>query len=108
VEDDESAAKDVIIYLDEWITGCPERTEEENPGTTTTWEDYGPLEVEDGAHVYGVFTATPGSEKGAHLYSIGRDGDTVTVLVWTQTGEPEDAPVADFQEMTRTAVEKLH
>ncbi|MEU6893562.1 hypothetical protein ABZ934_17520 [Streptomyces sp. NPDC046557] len=42
-----------------------------------------------------------------HLYGIGRDGATVTVVKWGRMGTLADAPVAAFKKTTATAVNKL-
>lgn len=77
------------------------------PGGTASWQDYGKLAVEEGAHVYGVDTSLPESEPGVHLYGIGRDGSTVTVVMWGQMGHLADAPVPAFGKTTTTAVNRL-
>nr|WP_251057427.1 hypothetical protein [Streptomyces sp. ISL-94] len=43
-----------------------------------------------------------------HLYGIGRDGSTVTVVKWGQRGHLSDAPVPAFKKTTTTAVNKLN
>lgn len=78
-----------------------------NPGSTAAWDDYGPLPVEEGAHVYGVHTAPPDAGTGVHLLGIGRDGNTVTMVQWAQMGNLSHAPVAAFKKTTTTAVNKL-
>lgn len=42
------------------------------------------------------------------LFSVGRDGATVTVVRWGQMGTFQHAQVADFKAMTVTAVNKLY
>ncbi|MFK0201495.1 hypothetical protein [Streptomyces lavendulae] len=76
-------------------------------GGGASWQDHGKLAVEEGAHVYGVDTPIPDSEPGVHLYGIGRDGSTVTVVMWGQMGHLTDAPVPAFRKPTTTAVNRL-
>ncbi|MGW0546121.1 hypothetical protein [Streptomyces altiplanensis] len=78
------------------------------PGGTASWQDYGPVSVEEGAHVYGVHTSVPDSEPGVHLIGVGRDGRTVTLVQWARTGDLSDAPVPAFKRTARTAVAELH
>ncbi|MEU2062513.1 hypothetical protein [Streptomyces sp. NPDC013455] len=68
---------------------------------------HGKVEVEDGAHVYGIRTTTAWGASGIALFSVGRDGRTVTVVKWSQMGSFRDAPVKGFKATTRTAVGKL-
>ncbi|CAM5226236.1 hypothetical protein SNARM312S_02136 [Streptomyces narbonensis] len=42
-----------------------------------------------------------------HLFSVGRDGRTVTLVRWGQMGDFEDAPLTAFRTTTKTAVNKL-
>ncbi|MEU9940917.1 hypothetical protein [Streptomyces lavendulae] len=76
-------------------------------GGGASWQDHGKPAVEEGAHVYGVDTSIPGSEPGLHPYGIGRDGSTVTVVMWGQMGHLADAPVPAFRKTTTTAVNRL-
>ncbi|MEU7065958.1 hypothetical protein [Streptomyces sp. NPDC046161] len=102
-----SAAATLAASLERRVAACAAEWLRTTPGGTASWQDYGKLPVEEGAHVYGVHTAIPDSEPGVHLFGIGRDGATVTVVAWGQMGTLSDAPVAAFKKTTATAVDKL-
>ncbi|MFD9307264.1 hypothetical protein ACFWCB_32120 [Streptomyces sp. NPDC060048] len=101
------AAAALAASLERKVAACAADWLRTTPGGTASWQDYGKLTVEEGAHVYGVHTSAPESEPGAHLYGIGRDGATVTVVKWGQMGNLSDAPVPAFKKTTTTAVNKL-
>ncbi|MFC6985702.1 hypothetical protein [Streptomyces cirratus] len=103
-----SAAASLAASLEREVAACAADWLRTTPGGTASWQDYGKLTVEEGAHVYGVHTAIPDSEPGVHLFGIGRDGATVTVVKWGQMGTLSDAPVAAFKKTTTTAVNKLN
>ncbi|WKV74603.1 hypothetical protein AW27_025650 [Streptomyces sp. PCS3-D2] len=103
-----SAAAKLAGRLERRVAGCAADWLRTTPGGTASWQDYGTLPVEEGAHVYGVHTSIPESEPGVHLYGIGRDGSTVTVVKWSQMGDLSQAPVAAFRKTTGTAVNKLN
>ncbi|MEU9252483.1 hypothetical protein AB0D66_11635 [Streptomyces sp. NPDC048270] len=103
-----SAAAKLAGTLERKVAACAADWLRATPGGTASWEDYGKLPVEEGAHVYGVHTSIPESEPGVHLYGIGRDGSTVTVVQWGQMGDLSHAPVADFRKTTTRAVNKLN
>lgn len=102
------AARRLAAEAEASVRGCAADFRERYPGASAQWKDYGRVDVEEGAHVYGVHTAPPESEYGIHLFGVGRDGRTVTVVAWGRMGTFEDAPVKDFKETTRTAVDKLY
>ncbi|MBT2450124.1 hypothetical protein J7F03_24215 [Streptomyces sp. ISL-43] len=102
------AAAKLAASLEREVATCAADWLRTTPGGTASWQDYGKLSVEEGAHVYGVHTSIPDSEPGAHLYGIGRDGSTVTVVEWGQMGNLSDAPVPAFKKTTATAVNKLN
>ncbi|MEU9142914.1 hypothetical protein [Streptomyces sp. NPDC048349] len=102
-----TAAAKLATTLERKVAGCAADWLRTTPGGTASWNDYGKLAVEEGAHVYGVHTSIPESEPGVHLYGIGRDGSTVTVVQWGQMGDLSHAPVADFRKTTVKAVDKL-
>ncbi|MFJ9341219.1 hypothetical protein ACIRP0_18225 [Streptomyces sp. NPDC101733] len=104
---DAEAAK-LASALERKVAACAADWLRRTPGGTASWQDYGKLSVEEGAHVYGVDTSVPDSEPGVHLYGIGRDGATVTVVKWGQMGHLTDAPVPAFKKTTVTAVNKLN
>ncbi|MBW5486178.1 hypothetical protein [Streptomyces bambusae] len=102
------AAAKLAASLERKVAACAADWLRVHPGGTASWQDHGPLAVEEGAHVYGVHTSLPESEPGVHLYGIGRDGATVTVVQWGQMGNLSDAPVPAFRTTTTTAVNRLH
>ncbi|MGW7327968.1 hypothetical protein ACWGIU_05000 [Streptomyces sp. NPDC054840] len=103
-----SAAAGLAGVLERKVAACAADWLRTTPGGTASWQDYGTLPVEEGAHVYGVHTSIPDSEPGVHLYGIGRDGSTVTVVQWGEMGDLSHAPVADFKKTTTRAVNKLN
>ncbi|MGW6708923.1 hypothetical protein ACWGDE_29090 [Streptomyces sp. NPDC054956] len=102
------AAAGLAASLERKVAACAADWLRATPGGTASWQDYGKLSVEEGAHVYGVHTSLPESEPGVHLYGIGRDGSTVTVVQWGQMGNLSDAPVPAFKKTTTAAVNKLN
>ncbi|MCX4525311.1 MULTISPECIES: hypothetical protein [unclassified Streptomyces] len=102
------AAVKLTAALERKVAACAADWLRTTPGGTASWQDYGKINVEEGAHVYGVHTSIPDSEPGVHLYGIGRDGSTVTVVKWGQMGNLGDAPVPAFKNTTTTAVNKLN
>ncbi|WP_455354281.1 hypothetical protein [Streptomyces sp. SYSU K217416] len=103
-----TAARKLTAAVEKAVARCAADWLRDTPGGTASWQDYGRIRVEEGAHVYGVHTSVPDSEPGVHLYGIGRDGSTVTVVHWSQMGHLGDAPVTRFKKTTTTAVNKLH
>ncbi|GAA4973252.1 hypothetical protein [Streptomyces hyderabadensis] len=89
------------------LDDCARTVMERNPEVTATQKYYGRLDVEEGAHVYGVHTVTEWGATDINLFSVGRDGRTVTLVQWGQMGTFEDARVTDFRTTTATAVDKL-
>ncbi len=108
VERDEARARKLAALLNDAIRRCAERVERRDPEATAEFKAFGKLRVEEGAHVYGVHTAHSWGATDIHLFSVGRDGRTVTVVHWGQMGTFRDATVADFKRTTVTAVDKLH
>ncbi|PJE95343.1 hypothetical protein CUT44_23945 [Streptomyces carminius] len=109
VERDEAAATALAATLRDAVRGCAERTEQQNPEVEAESRYYGRVRVEEGARVYGVHTNhTVVGSSDVHLFSVGRDGRTVTVVHWGQLGDFRHAPVADFRKTTATAVGKLY
>ncbi|THA25600.1 hypothetical protein E4198_13520 [Streptomyces sp. RKND-216] len=102
-------ARALAAEAEESVRACAAAYEEQYPGAEAELVDYGRVDVQEGAHVYGVDTADPDGTgtSDAHLFGIGRDGRTVTVVDWGQMGNLSHAPVDDFRTTTRTAVEKL-
>lgn len=103
-----AAAVKLATALERKVAACAADWLRRSPGGTASWQDYGKVTVEEGAHVYGVHTSMPESEPGVHLYGIGRDGSTVTVVKWGQMGNLSHAPVSAFKKTTVRAVNKLN
>lgn len=108
VTDSAAEAGRLAGSLERRVADCASAWLAEHPGGTASWQDYGPLETGDGAHLYGVHTSVPDSEPGVHLFGIGRDGKRVTVARWGEIGDLGQAPVKAFAATTKTAVEKLN
>ncbi|MFE9703160.1 hypothetical protein [Streptomyces sp. NPDC005930] len=101
-------AKGLAKHYDDLIRTCADRIEESTPDVEAEGRDYGTLAVEEGARVRGLHTETSWGAADISLFSVGRDGRTVTVVEWGQMGDFTDAPVAAFKKTTTTAVEKLY
>ncbi|MEV0223732.1 hypothetical protein [Streptomyces sp. NPDC050704] len=108
VERDEQRAKDFAAFLRKNLDDCAKKLMAQDPDITATQKYYGKLNVEEGAHVYGVHTASSWGSSDIGLLSVGRDGRTVTVVDWGQMGNFQHAQVADFKNTTVTAVNKLY
>ncbi|MGW3560193.1 hypothetical protein ACWDNT_22995 [Streptomyces sp. NPDC000963] len=105
----EADAVKLVDTLRKALAGCGPLLEQQNPGLKTVSASHGKLDVEEGAWVYSLDTADP--QIGAtdiHLFSVGRDGRTVTLVRWGRMGDLEDAPLTAFRKTTTTAVNKLH
>ncbi|WP_234332103.1 hypothetical protein [Streptomyces sp. NRRL S-87] len=102
-----SAAR-LAAALEREVAACAADWLRKTPGGTASWQDYGKVAVEEGAHVYGVHTSIPESEPGVNLFGIGRDGSTVTVVRWAEMGTLAQAPVKAFKKTVVTAVNKLN
>lgn len=105
----EAKARALAAKLRTSIEGCLERLKEENPGLEGEAFYHGKVNVEEGAHIYSIDTSHP--EVGSTdigLYSVGRDGRTVTVLEWGQMGELDGAPLEGFKKTARVSVAKLY
>jgi len=108
VERSTKRAKEFAALLRKDLAGCARTVEERYPDITATQKYYGRLNVEDGAHVYGVHTVSAWGASDIGLFSVGRDGTTVTVVQWGQMGTFAHAQVAGFEATTVTAVDKLY
>ncbi|MGQ4400500.1 hypothetical protein ACN6K4_007769 [Streptomyces hayashii] len=102
-----SAAKGRYARINQDIKSCAGRIEQADPEVEATLRDYGQLDVEEGAHVYGLHTETSWGATDIRLLSVGRDGTRVTVVDWGQMGGFGDAPIKAFKKTTVTAVAKL-
>ncbi|MFF0220420.1 hypothetical protein [Streptomyces vinaceus] len=76
---------------------------------TATYHDHGTVDVEEGATLQGMHThdsTNPERPGFNHLWGVGRDGDTVTLVLWqSYWGDP---PVTEWKRTLRTAVNKLY
>lgn len=108
VERSEQRAKDFAALLRKDLAGCAKKLMQQDPEITATQKYYGKLNVEEGAHVYGFHTEATWGASDINLFSVGRDGRTVTVVQWGQMGDFADAQVADFKSTTLKAVNKLY
>lgn len=108
VADTAALAKALAKHYDDLIRNCAERIENAYPDVRAEGRDYGKLPVEEGARVRGLHTETSWGATDISLWSVGRDGRTVTVVQWGQMGDFDDAPVAAFKKTTTTAVNKLY
>lgn len=76
---------------------------------TASWKRYGTYDVADGLTVWGVFTSPPKpTPPTTHLYAVGRDGRTVTVLHLGLNGVQKDAPAGPFTETAETAMREMY
>ncbi|MFF5881211.1 hypothetical protein ACIQ9M_34805 [Streptomyces californicus] len=105
----EADAVKLVDTLREALAGCGPLLEQQNPGLQAVSASHGKLAVEEGAWVYSLDTADPQiGISDIHLFSVGRDGRTVTLVRWGQMGDLKDAPLTAFRTTTKTAVNKLH
>ncbi|GAA2983283.1 hypothetical protein [Streptomyces fulvorobeus] len=105
----EADAVKLVDTLRKALAGCGPLLEQQNPGLQAVSASHGALAVEEGAWVYSLDTADPQiGITDIHLFSVGRDGRTVTFVRWGQVGDFEDAPLTAFRTTTKTAVNKLH
>ncbi|MFF2862993.1 hypothetical protein ACFVSX_24290 [Streptomyces rubiginosohelvolus] len=105
----EADAAKLVDVLRGALAGCGPLLEQQNPGLQAASASHGKLAVEEGAWVYSLDTADPQiGISDIHLFSVGRDGRTVTLVRWGQMGDLEDAPLTAFRTTTKTAVNKLH
>ncbi|MEV6478276.1 hypothetical protein [Streptomyces sp. NPDC051657] len=105
----EADAVKLVDTLRGALDGCGPLLEQQNPGLQAVSASHGKLAVEEGAWVYSLDTADPQiGISDIHLFSVGRDGRTVTLVRWGQMGDLEDAPLTAFRTTTKTAVNKLH
>lgn len=105
----EADAVKLVDTLRKSLAGCGTRLEQQNPGLDAVSAYHGKLAVEEGAWVYSLDTADPQiGNTDIHLFSVGRDGRTVTFVRWGQMGDLADAPLTGFRTTTKTAVNKLY
>jgi hypothetical protein len=104
----EQWSKEFAALLRKDLAGCARTLMQQDPGITATQKSYGHLNVEEGADVYGIHTASAQGSSDINLFSVGRDGAAVTIVRWGRMGTFKDAQVADFKTTTVTAVNKLY
>jgi hypothetical protein len=107
VERDAQHAAAFAARLRRDLAGCAMTLQSQDADLTAAGKYYGRVDVEEGAHVYGIHTTTSWGASDIALFSVGRDDRTVTVVKWSQMGTFHDAPVKDFKTTTTTAVDKL-
>ncbi|MCQ4214017.1 hypothetical protein [Streptomyces longispororuber] len=107
VERDAQHAKALAALFRKHLDSCAQDVTAADPEVSAEQKYYGKLNVEEGAHVYGVHTEATWGANDINLFSVGRDGNVVTVVQWGQMGGFADAPVAGFKKTTVTAVNKL-
>ncbi|MQS35956.1 hypothetical protein [Streptomyces katsurahamanus] len=101
-------AKALVGKLRSSVEDCLGKLKKEYPGLKGTSRYQGKVSVEEGAYVYSIDTADPKSgSDDIRLYSVGRDGRTVTVVGWGRLGDLDGVPLKGFKKTTRTAVAKL-
>ncbi|MFF9198493.1 hypothetical protein ACF09L_25070 [Streptomyces sp. NPDC014779] len=104
----EADAVKLVDTLRKALAGCGPVLEQQNPGLKAVSASHGKVAVEEGAWVYSLDTADPQiGSTDIHLFSVGRDGRTVTYVRWGQMGDLKDAPLSAFRTTTKTAVNKL-
>ncbi|MFF3323514.1 hypothetical protein [Streptomyces sp. NPDC002889] len=104
-----AAAKALAAKLRASVEGCLDRLKEQYPSLEGEAFYHGRVDVEEGAHVYSIDTADPeAGSSDISLYSVGRDGRSVTVVEWGQLGDLDGAPVAGFKKTAGIAVAKLN
>ncbi|MFD5007008.1 hypothetical protein ACFWMV_29425 [Streptomyces mutabilis] len=108
VERSTQRAREFAALLRADLADCARTVMEQYPDITATQKYYGRLDVEEGAHVYGVHTVAEWGASDINLFSVGRDGRTVTVVKWGQMGTFAHAQVPDFRATTVAAVDKLY
>lgn len=108
VTDSAAQARELAAEFEQALADCAATYEADYPGSTAEGRDLGALDVEDGAHGYGVATETEYGATDVNLFGVGRDGATVTVVTWGQMGGFEDVTVDPFLETTKTAVSGLY
>ncbi|MFE6619042.1 hypothetical protein [Streptomyces sp. NPDC057740] len=104
---DSAKAKALATRLDKEVKRCVARMDAAED-IEADHKSYGSLPVEEGARVHGYATRASWGAMDIHLVSVGRDGGTVTVVLWGQMGDFADAPVKAFKKTTTTAVNKLY
>jgi hypothetical protein len=107
VEKDRASARALAELLRRAVEECAGRTEAEYPDTDAELTRLGRVKVEEGARLYAVEVNTEYTQD-IHLFSVGRDDRTVTVVQWGRMGRFADAPVAAFRDTARTSVAKLY
>jgi hypothetical protein len=105
----EAKAKQLSDKLRTSIAGCLKRLQQQYPHLEGSQQYHGKIDIEEGAYVYSVDTNdTEVGSTDIALYSVGRDGRTVTVVHWGQMGDLVHAPLGGFKKTAKTSVAKLY
>lgn len=105
---DEETAAELAGQLRDSVANCAADWLRDNPGGTASWRDLGSQDVGDGAHTYGVHINSEQGAQDVHLFGVGREGNTVTLVQWGQMGTFDHAPLTAFRDTVTTAVDRLH
>lgn len=74
-----------------------------------SWRRYGTYDIADGMTVWGVFTTPPKpTPPTTHMYAVGRDANTVSVIHLGLNGAEKYAPGADFTATAQTSMRQLY
>ncbi|ANW17381.1 hypothetical protein [Streptomyces clavuligerus] len=103
-----AAAERLVSSVRSRLDDCLERLKRKYPTMRGEERRHGRIDVEEGAYVYSLDTWHPEGATDIALYSVGRDGRTVTVVGWGRMGDFPDAPLEEFRRTARTSVAKLH
>ncbi|MEV8533247.1 hypothetical protein [Streptomyces sp. NPDC051211] len=103
----EAEAIAFAAYARQVYADCP-TNRDDSPDTIETAYDYGAVDVEEGATVQGMrVTYTFNDNHHNHLFGVGRDGDTVTLIEWESNWSAP--PVDYFKSVTvKNVVNRLY
>lgn len=112
----EARAANLVTKLRTKIEGCFKEWLELTGDTIyrgkkidASWRRYGSYDIANGLTVYGVFTVPPKpTPPTTHLYAVGREGRTVSVVHLGLNGAEKYAPHADFTTTAETALRQLY
>ncbi|MEU8779543.1 hypothetical protein [Streptomyces sp. NPDC048606] len=105
--DTEAEAVAFAAYARQVYADCP-TSPDHGPNAIVTGYDYGTVDVEEGATVQGMrVTYSFNDNYHNHLFGVGRDGDTVTLIEWESNWSAP--PVDYFKNVTvKNVVNRLH
>ncbi|MFF4169599.1 hypothetical protein [Streptomyces sp. NPDC001744] len=107
VFESEAEAIEFAAYARQVYADCP-ASPDHGPLAVVTGYDYGTVNVEEGATVQGMRVEYPsGGTYHNHLFGVGRDGDTVTLIEWESNWS---APPVDYFKNTtvKNVVNRLY